>query len=333
MAGGPATSKHDYGPFGQPLTSNGSVVLNAKGYINQRFDAETGLEYLNARYYDSNLARFLNPDTFDPTQQGVGTNRYAYAGNDPINASDPGGNSVTTSNVTYKYGDGPVSDTREGAAAAAERMNNGYAYHYSNGFGDFNVWKNRDGRQTNLGSVCSVCAGSADFRSSLQLPVGVVRRFLTAGERKILRPIFGGMMNYAKVIITNTFRTVLGIKFFTPSTLGNTIYMGDSYSPDYSNENIDGQSLLVHESTHVYQGQTGESIQAKGLSFLLTGRYTPDGGLYKYGILNGQNYQSFNFEARAEIIADYYAAKKDGHFYTANRVANYESVVPMDFQF
>jgi filamentous hemagglutinin len=36
-------------------------------------------------------ARFISPDTFDPTQVGVGTNRYAYAGNDPINRSDPNG--------------------------------------------------------------------------------------------------------------------------------------------------------------------------------------------------------------------------------------------------
>jgi hypothetical protein len=36
-------------------------------------------------------ARFISPDTMDPTMQGVGTNRYAYAGNDPINRSDPNG--------------------------------------------------------------------------------------------------------------------------------------------------------------------------------------------------------------------------------------------------
>jgi RHS repeat-associated protein len=91
MAGGQPSTKHDYGPYGQPLTSNGSTILNGKGYINQSYDSETGLEYLNARYYDSTLGRFLNPDTFDPTVPGVGTNRYAYSGNDPINASDPGG--------------------------------------------------------------------------------------------------------------------------------------------------------------------------------------------------------------------------------------------------
>lgn len=38
-------------------------------------------------------ARFIQPDTMDPTLPGVGTNRYAYANNDPINNSDPNGHS------------------------------------------------------------------------------------------------------------------------------------------------------------------------------------------------------------------------------------------------
>lgn len=37
-------------------------------------------------------ARFIQPDWLDPTQPGVGTDRYAYSGNDPINNFDPGGN-------------------------------------------------------------------------------------------------------------------------------------------------------------------------------------------------------------------------------------------------
>ncbi|WP_133170081.1 hypothetical protein [Kumtagia ephedrae] len=36
--------------------------------------------------------RYISPDTLDPTLPGVGTNRYAYALNDPINKSDPNGN-------------------------------------------------------------------------------------------------------------------------------------------------------------------------------------------------------------------------------------------------
>lgn len=36
-------------------------------------------------------ARFISPDDWDPTMPGVGTNRYAYSGNDPVNKSDPNG--------------------------------------------------------------------------------------------------------------------------------------------------------------------------------------------------------------------------------------------------
>lgn len=36
-------------------------------------------------------ARFIQPDNWDPTLPGVGTNRYAYSDNDPINKSDPNG--------------------------------------------------------------------------------------------------------------------------------------------------------------------------------------------------------------------------------------------------
>ncbi|PZF75514.1 hypothetical protein DK847_18505, partial [Aestuariivirga litoralis] len=82
---------------GQPLTSNGSVPLQGKGYINERYDPETGLQYLHARYYDPLLARFLTPDTWDPDLPGVDTNRYAYAGNDPVNGADPNGQNIRDS--------------------------------------------------------------------------------------------------------------------------------------------------------------------------------------------------------------------------------------------
>ncbi|MER8887672.1 hypothetical protein, partial [Mesorhizobium sp. M0816] len=35
----------------------------------------------------------ISPDEWDPTLAGVGTNRYAYAGNDPVNQSDANGHS------------------------------------------------------------------------------------------------------------------------------------------------------------------------------------------------------------------------------------------------
>jgi RHS repeat-associated protein len=121
---GPATTSiHDYGPYGLPVPADGTVTINGKGYINERFDPETGLQYLNARYYDPLFGRFLTPDTFDPWEPGVDTNRYAYAGNDPINGSDPTGH---VSNDDRSWGqNGPASN---GYGRSAQKNYSGNAY-------------------------------------------------------------------------------------------------------------------------------------------------------------------------------------------------------------
>ena len=113
---------HDYAPFGMPITALGLTVPQGKGYINERFDPETGLQYLHARYYDPKLGRFLSPDTWDPTLPGVDINRYAYAGNDPVNARDPSGHGwMEDANPNepgwqgYSVGGSALSSTKEGA--------------------------------------------------------------------------------------------------------------------------------------------------------------------------------------------------------------------------
>ncbi|NIX77361.1 RHS repeat-associated core domain-containing protein, partial [Microvirga terricola] len=82
-----------YTPYGAPLITTGPDK-EAKAFIGERLDDDTGLIYLNARYYDPALGRFISPDTLDPTKPGVGTNRYAYSFNDPVNLRDPGGNAA-----------------------------------------------------------------------------------------------------------------------------------------------------------------------------------------------------------------------------------------------
>jgi RHS repeat-associated protein len=99
---GGATTRMDYGPYGQPLAIAGNSPSTlpqngqpqTKAYIGERFDPETGLQYDHARFMDAILPRFLSPDTLDPWLAGVDFNRYAYAGNDPINGSDPNGHRV-----------------------------------------------------------------------------------------------------------------------------------------------------------------------------------------------------------------------------------------------
>ena len=67
--------------------------LNPYRYRGYYFDEETGLYYLQSRYYDPETGRFLNADTveyLDPESIN-GLNLYAYCGNNPVMYSDPSG--------------------------------------------------------------------------------------------------------------------------------------------------------------------------------------------------------------------------------------------------
>jgi len=80
-----------YLPFGAAQSDTGTVSVNHK-YTSQEFDAETGLYYYNARYYNPVLGRFINADTIvpDPTNP-QSLNRYSYVINNPLVYTDPSG--------------------------------------------------------------------------------------------------------------------------------------------------------------------------------------------------------------------------------------------------
>jgi RHS repeat-associated protein len=62
-------------------------------FTGQRESASFGMYYYGARWYDSSLGRFIQPDTIIPEKsQGVQAwDRYAYVNNNPIRYNDPSG--------------------------------------------------------------------------------------------------------------------------------------------------------------------------------------------------------------------------------------------------
>ena len=73
------------------LVSNNFSTYNPIRYRGYYYDRETGLYYLNARYYKPAWCRFISPATTDALspQSISGLNLYAYAGNNPIILSYP----------------------------------------------------------------------------------------------------------------------------------------------------------------------------------------------------------------------------------------------------
>ena len=84
---GTLAAEYTYDAFGQ-VTQTGTLH-QPFGFTGREFDAESGLYYYRARYYDPALGMFIQSD---PIGFAAGDlNIYAYVENDPFNWTDPSG--------------------------------------------------------------------------------------------------------------------------------------------------------------------------------------------------------------------------------------------------
>jgi RHS repeat-associated protein len=84
---GTTTDTYTYDSFGNITASSGSTV-NPFRYTGRELDAETGIYYYRARYYDPSIGRFLGED---PVRLRGGINFYTYVRNNPLKYADPRG--------------------------------------------------------------------------------------------------------------------------------------------------------------------------------------------------------------------------------------------------
>ena len=102
-ANGKLAASYDYDAWGnctvydssaKVLTDPTSIAnLNPLRYRGYYYDAETGFYYLQSRYYDPAICRFINADTFATTDANgfLSANMFAYCENNPVGNSDSEG--------------------------------------------------------------------------------------------------------------------------------------------------------------------------------------------------------------------------------------------------
>ena len=89
------------------------ATVNPFRYRGYYYDAEIGMYYLQSRYYNPEVGRFVNSDDpsilFPTSNQCICVNFFAYCYNNPINLSDPTGYQPKWAQVVGRYAKGTLA--------------------------------------------------------------------------------------------------------------------------------------------------------------------------------------------------------------------------------
>ncbi len=112
----PAGPTHVRGLAGVQITPAGGVQID-------------GLDWMGARVYDPGSRGFMSTDPLGPVAAaGWAANPYSFAGNDPVNSSDPLGLSPVTDAELAAYRDNNRGVIGNGIAAAGDWVTNNWEY-------------------------------------------------------------------------------------------------------------------------------------------------------------------------------------------------------------
>ena len=95
-ATGQVVAKYSYDAWGNCTVTNAAGYAvgdkNPFRYRGYYYDTETGVYYLNSRYYNPEFGRFISADSVIDNRSATSQNLFAYCENNPINREDSNGN-------------------------------------------------------------------------------------------------------------------------------------------------------------------------------------------------------------------------------------------------
>ena len=90
---GSLAARYSYDEFGRPTVLKHPSTPFPFSYTGYQYDASTGLQYAQARYYMPEIGRFISEDSYrGQPEEPQSLNRYTYCHNNPLFFVDPDGN-------------------------------------------------------------------------------------------------------------------------------------------------------------------------------------------------------------------------------------------------
>ena len=135
-------------------------------------------------------------------------------------------------------------------------------------------------------------------------------RSLTLGERNLAYSIFADALSLDEIQIV-AHRLILPHYAMSPN--GHIYFNQQDWCEDFSQCSLAKQSWLIHELTHVWQIQQGESVIRKALF----------DRRYDYILTQGKLFLQYGIEQQAQMVQDYFLKKASGQ-----NCAPYEQCIP-----
>jgi len=186
---GAVVATYDYRPYGALALGQPS---SEPGYTGHVSDPETGLSYMQARYYDSVLGRFLSVDPLGPWSGGVSYfNRFSYVGNNPVLRVDPSGKYFCKQEGGCPEFEAAYAQVKEAAGAYAPNSAEGQMFAKVLAYYGEKGKKNADGRSiyieqgpTSMGNPAEIShswlSGSDTLRFDFSLFKDLTNKLLEA---------------------------------------------------------------------------------------------------------------------------------------------------------
>ena len=217
-------AKYIYDAWGNHKVYDGNNVENSDStfigninpfrYRGYYYDAESGLYYLQTRYYDPEIGRFINSDSIDyiDPESINGLNLYGYCGNNPVMGVDPTGQAAWWEWLLF--GITVVAATAIGIAATVMTSGLAGAVLAGAAFGYASSAVSNVVSQAQSFGVENVNLGSAYLSGALGAGIGAVSGMISFGVKEIVRSIGNMFGHYASAALKGTkFAKVFGTSF------------------------------------------------------------------------------------------------------------------------
>lgn len=238
---GAVQATYYYDAFGN-ITQQTGTVNNNITYSGYQYDKESGLYYLNSRYYDPVIARFLSEDTFlGDRNDPLSLNLYTYCHNEPLMYSDPTGhvnvygNSVDLANAQSTLG------------------NSGYTYINTSS----SSWNGTvQSGSIVVGGTGAIGGVGANINTSGSIRLSGSDRYATTSAIQSYKSTSSIVRNVAGSSNSRVISTLAGI-------MGYNIYAKEKKLTEEEEEEIANQLVLNYIVENVYSGGKWNSNKYK----------------------------------------------------------------------